>query len=167
MPYEGNSPATEPLSRIAEASASAQLLRRARTLQPTSPPLAIVTVRRTGGRWNAPGFRRGDRRQLRRGGRQERLPRRKVGYCTVASVLVNLREIEQARRGRPVDPRAFRKTEEAATVDAALPGATSSPATIPRPATRSAKRSSTCSTTRSSTRRTVRGCWTPTRHFSR
>src|SRR5204863_1036270 len=45
-----------------------------------------------------------------------------VGYCTVASVLINLKLIDQLDAERPVDPQLFRKTEEAATVDAALPG---------------------------------------------
>ncbi|MGH7134534.1 MAG: hypothetical protein ACREHD_02275, partial [Pirellulales bacterium] len=45
-----------------------------------------------------------------------------VGYCTVASVLINLQLIDELDDKRPVDPALFRKTEEAATVDAALPG---------------------------------------------
>lgn len=49
-------------------------------------------------------------------------PGAKVGYCTVASVLVKIREMDRLDEDRPVDPREFRKTEEAATVDAALPG---------------------------------------------
>jgi len=49
-------------------------------------------------------------------------PGAKVGYCTVASVLLNLQEVERLDAQRPADPVAFRKTEEAATIDAALPG---------------------------------------------
>jgi hypothetical protein len=49
-------------------------------------------------------------------------PGAKVGYCTVASVLLNLHEVEKLDAQRPADPVAFRKTEEAATIDAALPG---------------------------------------------
>jgi hypothetical protein len=45
-----------------------------------------------------------------------------VGYCTVASVLLNLCEVDRLDMDRPVEPRAFRQTEEAATIDAALPG---------------------------------------------
>ncbi len=45
-----------------------------------------------------------------------------VGYCTVASVLINLKLIDRLDDERPIDPSLFRKTEEAATVDAALPG---------------------------------------------
>jgi NurA domain len=49
-------------------------------------------------------------------------PGARVGYCTVASVLVNLTELDRLDEQRPIDPVAFRKTEEAATIDAALPG---------------------------------------------
>jgi hypothetical protein len=49
-------------------------------------------------------------------------PGARVGYCTVASVLVNLAELDRLDEQRPIDPVAFRKTEDAATIDAALPG---------------------------------------------
>ncbi|MGB7083340.1 MAG: hypothetical protein WBD54_17055, partial [Candidatus Acidiferrales bacterium] len=49
-------------------------------------------------------------------------PGAKVGYCTVASFLLNLAEMNRLDQHRPVDPEQFRKTEEASTVDAALPG---------------------------------------------
>jgi hypothetical protein len=45
-----------------------------------------------------------------------------VGYVTVASVLLNLHALAELDEQRPIDPAEFRKTEEAATVDAALPG---------------------------------------------
>src|SRR5258707_2420077 len=49
-------------------------------------------------------------------------PGAKVGYCTVASVLLNLEQVGKLDEHRPVDPREFRKTEEASTIDAAFPG---------------------------------------------
>jgi hypothetical protein len=49
-------------------------------------------------------------------------PGAKVGYCTVASVLLNVKEMDRLDEQRPVDPKEFRKTEEASTIDAALPG---------------------------------------------
>jgi hypothetical protein len=45
-----------------------------------------------------------------------------VGYLTVASVLLDLGAIDRLDTARPADPVAFRRTEEAATIDAALPG---------------------------------------------
>jgi len=49
-------------------------------------------------------------------------PGAKVGYCTAASVLLDLHLIGELDEERPVDPVEFRKTEQAASVDAALPG---------------------------------------------
>jgi NurA domain-containing protein len=49
-------------------------------------------------------------------------PGAKVGYVTVASVLIDLKRIGELDEDRPVDPREFRKTEEASTLDAAIPG---------------------------------------------
>jgi hypothetical protein len=49
-------------------------------------------------------------------------PGAKVGYCTAASVLIDLDLVNRLDTDRPVDPVEFRKTEQAASVDAALPG---------------------------------------------
>jgi hypothetical protein len=49
-------------------------------------------------------------------------PGAKVGYCTAASVLIDLHLVGELDAERPVDPVEFRKTEQAASVDAALPG---------------------------------------------
>lgn len=49
-------------------------------------------------------------------------PGAKIGYCTVASVLLDLAKLDQLDAARPVNPREFRKTEEASTLDAAMPG---------------------------------------------
>ena len=49
-------------------------------------------------------------------------PGAKVGYCTVASVLIDLSLIEILDKHRPVDPVRFRETESASAIDSALPG---------------------------------------------
>jgi len=49
-------------------------------------------------------------------------PGAKVGYCTAASVLLDLDLVRRLDAERPVNPVEFRKTEQAASVDAALPG---------------------------------------------
>ena len=49
-------------------------------------------------------------------------PGARVGYCTVASVLLNIRLIDELDKSRPIDPVEFRKTETVSTIDAALPG---------------------------------------------
>ena len=72
----------------------------------TPPPVFVVA---TDGSWAEVDVRNG-------------YPGAKVGYCTVASVLLDLLKIEELDASRPVDPREFRKTEEASTLDAAMPG---------------------------------------------
>src|SRR6202035_544034 len=49
-------------------------------------------------------------------------PGARIGYCTVASVLLNVKRIDELDMSRPVDPVEFRKTEDVSTIDAALPG---------------------------------------------
>jgi hypothetical protein len=49
-------------------------------------------------------------------------PGAKVGYVTVASVLMDLSLVERLDSDRPIDPVKYRKTESASAIDAALPG---------------------------------------------
>lgn len=122
MGYEGEFAGYRPLRRIAETERVRQLLSRSRVYIPTStrspvapqpaPPapadLPELTVA-IDGSYAEVDVRNG-------------YPGAKVGYCTVASVLVNLRLLDTLDEQRPVDPVEFRRTEDAATVDAALPG---------------------------------------------
>jgi hypothetical protein len=122
MPFEGEFAGYKPLQRIAQSERVVQLLRRARVFsqattaaapQPKPTPDAAGTlpefVVAIDGSYAEVDVKNG-------------YPGAKVGYCTVASVLVKIQEIDRLDEARPVDPREFRKTEEAATVDAALPG---------------------------------------------
>lgn len=123
MPYEGEFAGYRPLRRIAETERVQQLLRRARVFQTTAsraplakpsipPPHSQMLPEFTvaiDGSYAEVDFRNG-------------YPGAKVGYCTVASVLLNLKEVDRLDEQRPIDPAEFRRTEEAATVDAALPG---------------------------------------------
>jgi hypothetical protein len=122
MGYEGEFAGYRSLRRIAETDRVQQLLRRSRVFQPSgnlspvapqvAPPAPatrpdfIVAV---DGSYAEVDVRNG-------------YPGAKVGYCTVASVLINLREVDRLDEERPCDPVEFRRTEEAATVDAAMPG---------------------------------------------
>jgi hypothetical protein len=122
MPFEGEFAGYKPLQRIAQSERVVQLLRRARVFSqgsaaampdpkaasatPASLPEFVVAI---DGSYAEVDVKNG-------------YPGAKVGYCTVASVLVKLREIDRLDDDRPVDPKEFRRTEEAATVDAALPG---------------------------------------------
>src|SRR5437773_1036325 len=122
MPYEGEFAGYRSIRRLVGADAVQQLLKRAKVALPhanqnnpkpskapdpsTGAPEFVVGI---DGSYNEVPVRNG-------------YPGAHVGYCTVASVLINLKLIDQLDDERPVDPQLFRKTEEAATVDAALPG---------------------------------------------
>lgn len=123
MPYEGEFAGYRALQRIADTPRVQQLLRRAQThipresdalVTPNSPPVAslplpefIVAI--DGSNHEEPvanGY-----------------PGAHVGYLTVASVLIDLGSIDRLDAARPIDPVEFRKTQDASTIDAALPGA--------------------------------------------
>lgn len=123
MPYEGEFAHYQPLRRIAETDRVRQLLKRAKVHGPapsdvsvrpkpqsappsTSTPDFIVAI--DGSHAEVP---------VRNG-----YPGARVGYCTVASVLLDLKLTGELDACRPVDPVEFRRTEAAATIDAALPG---------------------------------------------
>jgi hypothetical protein len=123
MPYEGEFAGYKPLQRIAETERVKNLLKKSRvfvpdsvgvpSLVPKSPPevstpLPIFAVA-IDGSWAEVDVRNG-------------YPGAKVGYCTVASVLLDLLKIDELDAARPVNPQEFRKTEEASTLDAAMPG---------------------------------------------
>ena len=122
MPYEGEFAGYRSIRRLVGAEAVQQLLKRARVAPPTAdqtgptplpapdPPASLTAfVVGIDGSYNEVPVKNG-------------YPGAHVGYCTVASVLINLKLIDELDDDRPVDPQQFRKTEEAATIDAALPG---------------------------------------------
>lgn len=49
-------------------------------------------------------------------------PGAELSYLTVASVLINIKKQRELDRSRPVDPLGSRSTEEAGSIDCALPG---------------------------------------------
>ncbi len=123
MPYEGEFAGYRPLQRIAETERVKSLLKKSRvlptnatgvlTLAPSTPPAPLSPIPifavAIDGSWAEVDIKNG-------------YPGAKVGYCTVASVLLDLLRIEHLDVSRPVDPVEFRKTEEASTLDAAMPG---------------------------------------------
>jgi NurA domain len=122
MPYQGEYAHYQPLKRIVESERVQQLLRRSRILErsvlvqevvpqpapaPSTPlPSLIVAV---DGSYAEVAVRNG-------------YPGAKVGYLSVASVLMNLAEVERLDTSRPVNPIDFRKTEEPSSEAMALPG---------------------------------------------
>ena len=123
MPYEGEFAAYKPLQRIAETERVKSLLKKSRvyvpsavganSLVPEVPPTNAeplpIFVAAIDGSWAEVDVRNG-------------YPGAKVGYCTVASVLLDLAKVNELDASRPIDPMEFRKTEEASTLDAAMPG---------------------------------------------
>lgn len=53
---------------------------------------------------------------------QNGYPQAEASYVTVASVLLDVEKIRRLDANRPVDPREFRTTEQADSIDCALPG---------------------------------------------
>lgn len=123
MPYEGEFASYHPLRRIVETERVKQLLSRCKVCSREDTTLPVVqpslvsectdalprlVVAIDGSNTEVPvvnGY-----------------PGAKIGYCTVASVLIDLALIDELDTDRPVDPQRFRETEKAQTIDAALPG---------------------------------------------
>lgn len=124
MPYPNEFAGYRPLQRIAETERVKQLLRRSRTLDSSTATVMLTPVVILGGDEEPllPDFVVAIDGSPAEVDVRNGYPGAKVEYCTVASVLLNLSEIDRLDVDRPIDPRAFRDTEEAATIDAALPG---------------------------------------------
>jgi hypothetical protein len=124
MPYEGEFAHYQPLRRIAETDRVRQLLKRARVFDASTPApaLRLEPQRPPSLDRDTPDFIVAIDGSNAEVPVKNGYPGARVGYCTVASVLLNLRLTSDLDASRPVDPREFRQTEEAATIDAALPG---------------------------------------------
>ena len=122
MPYEGEYAQYQPLKRIVESARVQQLLRRSRILDrstlaqrvtPRPPPRPNTVmpslILAIDGSYAEVDVRNG-------------YPGAKVGYCSVASVIMNLAEVERLDAFRPINPVNFRKTEDPSSDAAALPG---------------------------------------------
>lgn len=123
MPYEGEFASYRPLHRIAESDQVKSLLQRMRTrnsdidrapspnpvMAPKSDhtlPDFIVAIDGSNAEINI----------------KNGYPGARIGYCTVASVLLDLKKIEELDEHRPASPVEFRLTEQLSTADVALPG---------------------------------------------
>ena len=122
MPYDREYATYRPLHRISECKRVKGLLARSKLLeaaraayapQPIEAPPALPALPRfllaIDGSYAEVAVKNG-------------YPGAKVGYCTAASVLLDLDLVGRLDAERPVDPVEFRKTEQAASIDAALPG---------------------------------------------
>jgi hypothetical protein len=123
MPYENEFASYRPLRRIVESERVRQLLSRSRTLQGDGGSAAPDPTPAPETSGELPEFIVAVDGSAAEVDVKNGYPGARVGYCTVASVLLNLREVDALDDHRPVDPRSFRQTEQASTIDAALPGA--------------------------------------------
>ncbi|HWF44871.1 MAG TPA: DNA double-strand break repair nuclease NurA [Candidatus Kapabacteria bacterium] len=122
MPYQNEFAHYQPLRRIAESERVKQLLKRSRVLYsgivtkeliPSPAPIAEGTlpsiVLAVDGSYAEVDVKNG-------------YPGAKVGYVSVASVMVNLAELDRLDEHRPVNPVLYRTTEEPSSEACALPG---------------------------------------------
>ncbi len=122
MPYEGEFATYRSIRRIVENPKVQALLNRCRFLEidrtqasttPYAAPVAAAQlpelVLAIDGSYQEVDVKNG-------------FPGAKVGYVTVASVLLDLHRITELDEYRPINPIEFRTTEHAETIDAAMPG---------------------------------------------
>jgi hypothetical protein len=123
MPYEGEYAQYRSLRRLAESERIKSLLKDFRVLE-RSPRIDSL---RTIGLLDLPLMERfpswvlavdGSHAEVRV---QNGYPQAEASYVTVASVLIDVEKIRALDQSRPVDPREFRKTEQAQSIDCALP----------------------------------------------
>lgn len=124
MPYEGEFAHYRPLQRIVASETVGALLGRQRlqipdtaTIRPQMVPISDIRP----SQWTPDWVLAIDGSHLpvpvRNG-----FPGAEIGYITVASVLLDIAKIKELDAHRPVDPREFRSTERAESIDSALPG---------------------------------------------
>lgn len=122
MPYPNEFAGYQPLRRIAETERVKQLLCHARIQASATAVARVAPMPLSVTASLSPEFVVAIDGSYSEVDVQNGFPGAKVGYCTVASVLLNLSLVDRLDQQRPINPREFRQTEEAATIDAALPG---------------------------------------------
>jgi hypothetical protein len=122
MPYDGEYATYRPLHRISECQRVRSLLGRSKLLEVARATHVPKPVDAPPQESALPRFILAIDGSYAEVDVKNGYPGAKVGYCTSASVLLDLHLIDELDVDRPVDPVEFRKTEQAASVDAALPG---------------------------------------------
>ncbi|WP_374688757.1 DNA double-strand break repair nuclease NurA [Promineifilum sp.] len=122
MPYDGEYATYRPLHRISESQRVKNLLARSKLLETTRVTNVPRPVEAPAQASILPRFVLAIDGSYAEVDVKNGYPGAKVGYCTAASVLLDLHLIGELDAERPIDPVEFRKTEQAACIDAALPG---------------------------------------------
>ncbi len=122
MPYENEYAGYRALQRVADADRVKQLLSRARVspVSQTSSSLPLIQIPKP--ETILPQFVVAIDGSLAEVDVRNGYPGAKVGYLSVASVLIDIAAIDKLDQQRPANPVEFRKTEQTASIDAALPG---------------------------------------------
>lgn len=124
MPYDGEFASYRPLRRLAESPSVQALLARQRIRDHSEgdpPPQTLPTTDLALSRWTPDWVLAidGSHQPTRV---ENGFPGAEVGYVTVASVLLDLAKIARLDQQRPADPKEFRTTQHAESIDSALPG---------------------------------------------
>jgi hypothetical protein len=122
MPYEGEYAHYQPLKRIVESERVKQLLRRSHILERSAVQRSVLPQIAPEVKGSLPVLVLAIDGSTAEVDVKNGYPGAKVGYCSVASVIVNLAEIERLDAQRPVDPVLFRRTEDPSSDATALPG---------------------------------------------
>lgn len=123
MPYEGEFASYKSLSRLASSERVRELLGsyevHERTASGDTVPLVTLPVPVSNWLPDIVLAVDGSHAEVRV---ENGFPGAEASYITVSSVLLDVAKMRQLDAQRPVDPREFRKIEEADSIDCALPG---------------------------------------------
>lgn len=124
MPYEGEFAQYKPLRRLVESERVNQLLGSYRVRSSSDHTDALETLKPIQvqpSNWT-PTWIIGIDGSHAEVDIKNGFPGAEASYITVASVLLNVEKIKELDQQRPVNPKEFRKTETAESIDCALPG---------------------------------------------
>ena len=123
MPYEGEFAGYKPLARIANSDRVQSIVGRCKKRVPDEGPSdvepLVADVQPSGWLPDLVLAVDGSYHQL---PVENGYPGAELAYLTVASVILDVKKQRELDRNRPVDPLASRETEEAGSIDCALPG---------------------------------------------
>jgi len=127
VPYEGEFASYGPLRRLADNERVRSLLKRSRVNTAPAVPDGRVTAHQVEASKLEPSIWVPDWVLAVDGSHLEvpvetGFPGAEASYVTVASVLLDVAKMTELDAARPVDPKEFRTTERAESIDAALPG---------------------------------------------
>jgi len=122
MPYEGEFAGYHPLRRLVESERVKELLARAKVFRPSHAVHKAMPAQAPPAPNQSPSFTLAIDGSYTEVDVKNGYPGAKVGYCTVASVFLDLQLIDLLDAIRPADPREFRTTEKPSAIHTSLPG---------------------------------------------